>query len=84
MCVLFVSEYDVNHATIGTSNGLAEMEFYVRTKMGSPIESVELQEQLKQGLLEGAILELDVFKYTIDVGTTEGRVCKILKFPSAV
>jgi len=79
VCVLFVSEYDVNHATIGTSNGLAEMEFYVRTKMGSPIESVELQEQLKQGLLEACQRRGSRFRLELTANDRPGLLADVTK-----
>jgi hypothetical protein len=51
VCVLFVSNYDVNHATIETTYGWAYMEFYVRTKTGVPILLEEQCVQLRAGLL---------------------------------
>mmetsp|Transcript_13693 Transcript_13693/g.29253 ORF Transcript_13693/g.29253 Transcript_13693/m.29253 type:complete len:515 (-) Transcript_13693:115-1659(-) len=51
VCVLFVSNYDVNHATIDVLDMTATMEFYVKTKAGSAIVCPEDREQLKHNLL---------------------------------
>jgi len=51
LCVLFVSNYDVNHAAIDVADSTCQMEFFVRTKAGGVILDQEEQDQLKQNLL---------------------------------